>query len=185
MLAYSNSDYLETSAVRAIFVTLTAVAYIFITKGNLKINKKQFSALFYIAIAATLFADLLYLFALTRIQVINAVLIGHMQPIFIVLIGFFFLKEDKLAKSDYFGIFFMIIAGLIVTTGTLGNLFTFNLGTMADLMVLLATIAWATTTIVMRKYLQGMNAGVITFYRFLLAETLTFCSAFKHFPCEK
>jgi len=169
-LSYANADFLETSTVRAIFVTLIALTYAFITnKGNLKVNKKQFSILVYIALAGTLFADLIYFFALTKIPVINAVLIGHMQPIFIVFMGFFCLKEDKLTKFDYAGIFFMIIAGLLVTTKTLTNLSMLRLGSGYDLVVLSATIAWATTGIVMRKYLKQMNAGVVTFYRFFIA----------------
>jgi len=169
-LSYANADFLETSTVRAIFVTLIALTYAFITnKRNLKVNKKQFSILVYIALAGTLFADLIYFFALTKIPVINAVLIGHMQPIFIVFMGFFCLKEDKLTKFDYAGIFFMIIAGLLVTTKTLTNLSMLRLGSVYDLVVLSATIAWATTGIVMRKYLKQMNAGVVTFYRFFIA----------------
>lgn len=169
-LSYANADFLETSTVRAIFVTLIALTYAFITnKGNLKVNKKQFSILVYIALAGTLFADLIYFFALTKIPVINAVLIGHMQPIFIVFMGFFCLKEDKLTKFDYAGIFFMIIAGLLVTTKTLTNLSMLRLGSVYDLVVLSATIAWATTGVVMRKYLKDMNAGVVTFYRFFIA----------------
>jgi len=169
-LSYANADFLETSTVRAIFVALIALTYAFITnKGNLKVNKKQFSILVYIALAGTLFADLIYFFALTKIPVINAVLIGHMQPIFIVFMGFFCLKEDKLTKFDYAGIFFMIIAGLLVTTKTLTNLSMLRLGSVYDLVVLSATIAWATTGIVMRKYLKQMNAGVVTFYRFFIA----------------
>ncbi|GAH16052.1 unnamed protein product, partial [marine sediment metagenome] len=157
-LSYANADFLETSTVRAIFVTLIALTYAFITnKRNLKVNKKQFSILVYIALAGTLFADLIYFFALTKIPVINAVLIGHMQPIFIVFMGFFCLKEDKLTKFDYAGIFFMIIAGLLVTTKTLTNLSMLRLGSVYDLVVLSATIAWATTGIVMRKYLKDMN----------------------------
>ncbi len=169
-LSYANADFLETSTVRAIFVTLIALTYAFITnKGNLKVNKKQFSILVYIALAGTLFADLIYFFALTKIPVINAVSIGHMQSIFIVFMGFFCLKEDKLTKFDYAGIFFMIIAGLLVTTKTLTNLSMLRLGSVYDLVVLSATIAWATTGIVMRKYLKQMNAGVVTFYRFFVA----------------
>jgi len=169
-LSYANADFLETSTVRAIFVALIALTYAFITnKGNLKVNKKQFSTLVYIALAGTLFADLIYFFALTKIPVINAVLVGHMQPIFIVFMGFFCLKEDKLTKFDYAGIFFMIIAGLLVTTKTLTNLSMLRLGSVYDLVVLSATIAWATTGVVMRKYLKDMNAGVVTFYRFFIA----------------
>jgi len=169
-LSYQNSDFLQTSAIRAIFAALTALIYIAITKKvNLGITKQQLSALAYTAIVGTLFADLMYFFALTKVPVINAVLIGHMQPIFIILIGFFILRSDKLTKFDYAGIIFMIISGLMITTKTLENFTAFKLGTLGDLLVLSATVAWATTTIVMKKYLKNMNAGVVVFYRFLFA----------------
>lgn len=172
-LAYANSDYLQTSAIRAIVVTLVALLYVFFTgRKNLKVTSKQLSKLFYIAIAGTILADLLYFFALTKISVLNAVLLGHMQPIFIILIGFFFLKEDKLTRFDYTGLFIMIIAAVFVTTKTPENLFMMKLGTAGDIYVLLATVAWATTAIVMRKYLRELDAGVITFYRYSIASII-------------
>ena len=169
-LAYGNSDFLQTSAIRAIVVALTAAIYvIFTNKSQFKVTKKQIPKLIYLGIVGTVIADLLYFFSLTKISVVNAVLIGHMQPIFIILIGFFILKEDKLTKYDYIGILIMMVAGLLVTTKTFQNLFMLQLGTMGDLFVLLATVAWATTAIVMRKYLKDLNAGVLTFYRFFVA----------------
>jgi drug/metabolite transporter (DMT)-like permease len=92
-----------------------------------------------------------------------------MQPIFIIAFGFFLLKSDTLTKFDYLGIFLMIVSGLLVTTRTIENLSAFRLGTIGDLIVLSATIAWATSAIAMKKYLTAMNAGVITFYRFFFA----------------
>jgi len=172
-LSYRNSDFLQTSAIRAICVTLIALVYAVMTnKANLRINKQQLSTLIYIAIVGTLFADLMYYFALTKVPVINAVLIGHMQPIFIILIGFLVLKSDKLTKFDYLGISFMIISGLLVTTKTPANFAILKLGTFGDLLVLSAAVAWATTAIAMRKYLKGMNTGVVTFYRFLFASVV-------------
>ena len=169
-LSYQNSDFIQTSAIRAIFAVLIALAYVAITnKANLKIRRKQIPSLVYIAIVGTLFADFMYFFALTQVPVVNAAVIGHMQPIFIILIGFFALKTDKLTKFDYAGISVMLVSGLLVTTKTLENLAMFKLGTLGDLFVVSATIAWATTAIAMRKYLKDMNAGVITFYRFLFA----------------
>jgi drug/metabolite transporter (DMT)-like permease len=180
-LAYASSDYLQTSAIRAIVVVFTALLYVLITGvRKLKVTKNQFSTIVYIAIAGTLVGDLLYFFALTKISVLNAVMIGHMQPIFIILIGFFFLKEDKLTKFDYIGIFTMIIAGVFVTTKTLENLSMVKLGTVGDIYVLLATAAWATTAIVTRKYLRELNAGVVTFYRYLIASVVfVFYLSFK------
>jgi drug/metabolite transporter (DMT)-like permease len=172
-LAYADSDFLQTSAIRAIVGVFTALLYVLITGAKkLKISKNQFSTILYIAIAGTLVGDLLYFFALTKISVLNAVMIGHMQPVFIVLIGFFLLKEDKLTKFDYAGIITMIIAGVLVTTKTAENLSMIKLGTIGDIYVLMATGAWATTAIVTRKYLRGLNAGVVTFYRYLIASAV-------------
>jgi len=169
-LAYANSSVVQTSAFRAIFVTVVALIYALSTNGkNIKISKKEFSVIFYIAVVGTLVADLLFYFALTKISVLNAVLIGHLQPIFIILIGYFILKDEKHSKYDYAGIFIMIFGALLVTTQTLQNLLILRIGTMGDLFVVGATVSWATTGIVARKYLKNMNCGVITFYRFLIA----------------
>ncbi|GAJ12452.1 unnamed protein product, partial [marine sediment metagenome] len=51
----------------------------------------------------------------------------------------------------------------------LENLLMLKFGTIGDLYVLFATIAWATTAIVARKYLKELHAGLIAFYRFLFA----------------
>lgn len=172
-LAYENSDFLHTSAIRAIGVVLIAILYVILRKQrNFKITRRQFSTLVYVAIAGTIIGDLVYFYALTKVPVLDAVLIAHMQPVFIVLIGFFLLKEDKLTMHDYIGIVIMIIAGILVTTKTMENLSAVRLGTAGDLYVLLATIAWATTTIVARKYLRDLGAGIVTFYRYLVASGL-------------
>ena len=169
-LAYTSSGVLQTATTRGIVTALVAMVYALATnRGSLRITKKQFPKLLAIALAGTVFADLLYFYSLTKIPVINAVLIGHMQPVFIVLIGFLVLREDRLNLHDYIGIAILIVAGLLVSTRTLSNLAALRLGTYGDLVVLLATLGWATAGIIMRKYLTAMNAGVVTFYRFTIA----------------
>lgn len=169
-LSYESSSVVQTSAFRAIFVTIVALLYALTTKGkDIKIKKQELSVIFYIAIVGTLIADLLFYFALTKIPVLNAVLIGHLQPIFIILIGYFILRDEKHSKYDYIGIFIMIIGALLVTSQNLQNLLMLRIGTVGDLLVVGATLSWATTGLVARKYLKNMNAGVITFYRFLIA----------------
>ena len=132
-------------------------------------KKKKLSSLFYIAIIGTILADLLYFYALSNIPVVNAVLIGHMQPIFIIIMGYIILKSDKISKNDLLGISFMIVSGFLVTTQTIDNIILLKLGTFEDLLVLISTIAWASTALIMRKYLKNLNAGVITYYRFSIA----------------
>lgn len=166
-LSYQNSDFLHTSAIRAVIAALTAFIYITLTKKSpLQVTRQQLPSLIYIALVGTLVADFLYFFSLSQIPVINAVVIGHMQPIFIIAFGFFLLKTDTLTKFDYLGIALMLLSGLLVTTRTMENLIALKFGTIGDLIVLSATIAWATSAIVMKKYISAMNAGVITFYRF-------------------
>jgi len=169
-VSYINSTYLHTSVARAVFVTITALAYALLTsRGSLRIRKKDLAPLVYISLAGTILADLLYLYALSRVTVVTAVLIGHLQPLFIVLIGFFILREDKLGLYDYLGIGCMITAGILVSSKTTINLLHIRIGTTDDILVFGATIAWATAGIVARKYLRPLNAGTITFYRFLIA----------------
>ena len=169
-LSYRNATFLETSAIRAIFVTLTALIYTGLKRRpTLRIDRRQLAVLVYIAIAGTLVADLVYYLALTRVPIINAVLIGHMQPVFIILLAFLFLKGDRLNRFDWVGVAFMIAAGLLVTTRTLGNFKSLKFGSSGDLLVLSATIAWATTAIAMRRCLKGMNPGALAFYRYLFA----------------
>lgn len=168
-LSFENSDFLHTSAIRAIIAALTAMVYLALTRRSpLKVTKQQLSPLIYIALVGTLVADFMYFVALSQIPVINAVIIGHMQPIFIIAFGFFLLKTDALTKFDYLGIALMILSGFLVTTRTMENLLTLRFGTLGDLIVLSATIAWATSAIVMKKYLTIMNTGLITFYRFFI-----------------
>jgi len=169
-LSYQNSDFEHTLAVRASLVTLTALVYVLMTnRGNLRVDKRQLSALVYVAIAANVLGDIAYFLALTQIPVVNAVLIGNMQPVFIVVMGFIVLREERLSKFRYLGIVVMMAAGILIATRSLENLMSFRFGTYGDLIVLSATVAWSTTTIAFRKYLRELNAGVVTFYRFLFA----------------
>ncbi len=173
-LAYQiNPDFMQTSAVRAFIITITALFFILlINKSKLIIRKKEISKLFYIAFIGTLIADLLYFYALLKIPVINAVLIGHMQPIFIIIIGYIILKSDRINKYDSIGIFFMIISSFLVTTKSIDNIISLKIGSFGDLLVLISTIAWASTAIVMRKYIKHLGALIITFYRFLFASII-------------
>ncbi|MBN1756378.1 DMT family transporter [bacterium] len=172
-LAFESSTFIQTSAIRAVFVALTALAYILVNpRANLKVAPRQWPKLVYIALMGTVIADLLYYLGLTRVPVLNAVLLGHLQPVFVVIMGLFWLREDKLNKYDYLGIGIMLLAAIMVTTRTLSNLLNLKLGTMGDLIVIIATFAWATTGIVMRKYLKDMNSGSITFYRYSISAVL-------------
>ena len=94
-VAARSTDFLQIAATRSAVSTLVALAYVFLTnRGDLRVPRRHAPRLVYIGVVGTVVADLLYVLSLTKIPVINAVLLGHMQPIFIVLIGFFFLRQS-------------------------------------------------------------------------------------------
>jgi drug/metabolite transporter (DMT)-like permease len=167
--SYANSDYLHTTAIGLVFAAITSLVYIFFTKGTLKIEKNHLPVLAVIALLATVVAETVYFYALTKTSIVNVIVLGHTQPIFIALFGYFFLKKDKLNKMDYTGMAFMIIAGVMVTTKTFQNLLSLNIGTSTDLLVIGAAVIWAVTAILARKYLHELNAGTVVFYRYTIA----------------
>jgi len=78
----AGAHFLETCTFRAVGVTAVALVYVLSHKRvSFRITRRDFSVLVYIALVGTMVADLLYIFALGKISVVNAVLIGHMQPI--------------------------------------------------------------------------------------------------------
>jgi len=169
-LAYRGSGFIQTSMIRAFIITLFTFLLLIIARKPLIIkDKKTFTALGYIALMGTLVADLIYYYAIGVIPVVNAVLLGHLQPVFIILIGYLILKKDCIQGSDYLGIFLLIMSAMFVTTKTIDNLVQFNFGSIGDALVLFATITWATTALVTRKYLIHLDALTITFYRFAFA----------------
>ena len=99
-LAYKSADFLETFVIRIGIMALIALVYAIVTnKGSIKVKKKEIPPLVYLALIGTVVADLVYFYALQRAPVVNAVLIAHMQPVFVILIGFVLLSE-ALNKFD-------------------------------------------------------------------------------------
>lgn len=160
-----GSTVLETATVRAIIASFVAFAYLVFKRARVIPTKSEFISVSYIALAASLLADTLFLFGVTKTNIVNALLIAHTQPIFIVLLGLFFL-HDKLTRFDYMGGFLMIMAGIMVSSARLENLLSLRLGNFGDLLVLLASFAWATTAVVARKHLTKSESALVTAYRF-------------------
>lgn len=176
----SSGSSVQMVAVASVIAGLVALAYSLMTKSGFSMRGKAIPSLIYVTFAGSLLADVLYFYSLQRVPALNAVLLAHMQPIFIVLIGVVFLKEDRLSKWDYLGISVMVVAALFVTTKTLENALLMRMGTFGDLMVLVSTVLWASTTIVAKKYLQGVGSGALVMYRYLSAGVVILVFAFVH-----
>lgn len=168
-LSFAHTDFWNTFAARTFFCLVTIILFLVATRQRFRVNRRFVPHLIYLSLASTLAGDLMYIYALTRVPVVNAVILGHMQPIFVVVFGYVVLRQDRITVYDYLGIACMIIAGILVTTRTPGNLLTLKIGTIGDLFVLIATVSWATTAIVARKFLRDIPPAIIAFYRFLIA----------------
>lgn len=165
-----QSGVIVTSTLRAIGVSFVALLYLFFRQPeSWKVQKSDFTILVYIAVVGTVVADGLYLYSLTMIPVVNAVLLGHLQPLFVLLFGVIVLPSETLTKNDYIGIILLMTAAFFVSTQTVENALSLRFGQIGNVFVLFATVAWASTAIAMRKYLTSLHAGLITLYRFGLA----------------
>jgi drug/metabolite transporter (DMT)-like permease len=164
----SGAATLQIVAIASITAGMVSLAYAVCTKTSLRIEKKSVLPIVYITVAGSLIGDLIWFYSLKHVPALNAMLLGHLQPIFIVLIGAMILKEDHINKWDYWGIGVMILAALFVTTKTLENAASLEFGTSGDALVLVATLFWATTTIVARKYLKDVASSVLVAFRYLL-----------------
>ena len=165
-----QNSVLSISTIRAIGVCLVAILYLFIRRPKtVRVKPAELQVLVYIALVGTVFADGLYLYSLTLIPVVNAVVLAHMQPLFVLLFSVMLITKDQMTYSDYIGIILLMIAALFVTTRTFDNAYSLQFGSIGDLLVLCSTIAWASTAVVMRKYLTTLHTGLITLYRFGIA----------------
>jgi drug/metabolite transporter (DMT)-like permease len=170
---HQQSSVLMTATFRAFGVCLVAILYLFIRRPvSVTVKKSDLHILVYIALVGTVFADGLYLYSLTLIPVVNAVVLGHMQPLFVLFFSVVLMTKDRLTRYDYVGILLLMVAALFVTTRTVENARSLHFGSIGDLLVLCSTIAWASTAVVMRKYLTSLHAGLITLYRFAIAGIL-------------
>jgi len=169
--ALKSAGVIQTTGVRTVTVTLLAFIYVLLSnRKGFRIEVSKIPWIVYTALIGTVFADLCFIYALMiHTPILNVTLISHIQPVFIVIMAYFFLRTDRHTAYDYVGIAVMIIAALLVSTRTLENLARFRLGTFGELVVLFATIAWASCGIITRKYLTAINSGALIFYRFSIA----------------
>jgi drug/metabolite transporter (DMT)-like permease len=150
---------LHSASVSFIFTALTAAVYVWSSKRDLRrINRTQAKAILYISLAGVIFAEVMFFLGLSITQALNVIVIAHLQPIFIILITFVILKEERLSRWDYRGGLFMLLSALLVSSRNPENLLGLRLGTMGEVAILLGTIAWASTGVVAKRYLQEVDS---------------------------
>lgn len=167
-LLFHSSTFIQVTGTEVFFATLTAVAYSLARRTHLKINRKKIWNLLVVGLVGTVFAPLMYFFGLTQTFAINATLIAHLQPLFVAIFGFYFLKE-RLYKHDLIASVLIIFAAVLITGRTFENLTNFKIGNFGDLMVIFAAFSWAIVAIPGKRLTKETSSVIIVSYRFLIA----------------
>lgn len=124
-----------------------------------KIHKRPFReiiAIVILGVLATVVSPLLFLKGLESTLTTNAILLGKMDVIVLAVISAIWLKE-KITKQQIIGTIIMLIGlYIIVTQGAFG----FDLQ-MGDAYILMATVTWATSTAIFKKYLHHVTPEAV------------------------
>jgi drug/metabolite transporter (DMT)-like permease len=167
-MLFSSFTFIQVTASEVFFAALTAFAYIIARRESMRISRKNIGSSLIIGLVGTVFAPLMYFLGLTQTLAVNATLIAHLQPLFVTILGLLLLKE-KLHRRDLAASVLIIFAVIFITGRTAENLANLRLGSLGDLVVLLATFSWAIVAIPGKQLTKEVNSAVIVGHRFLIA----------------
>ncbi len=170
-LMLSTLSFLQVTASEAFFATATAFAFILLRGENVRIKNVSLMDVISVGLMGTVLAPLIYFYGLTQTLAVNAALIAHLQPLFVSILGFFFLKE-RIHKNDILGGVLVGLAVIMITGRTIDNIVNLKLGSIGDVVVLLATLLWASTAIPGKRLTRHESSVVIVGYRFLVASLI-------------
>ena len=167
-MLFSSATFLQIAGTEAFFATLTAFAYTLVRRTHMKFTRKNVSKLLVVGLVGTVFAPIMYFFGLSQTFAVNATLIAHLQPFFISLFSFFFLKE-RLQKRDLLAGLLIVCAAILITGRTVDNIAAFTFGNLGDLTVFFATVSWAIVAIPGKQLTEEIGSALIVCLRFVIA----------------
>lgn len=141
---------------------LSSILYFVITrifriKTNIKKAIREYKReLLIITIFRASLGSLILAYGFSLTSAIRAVLMIRMEPIFVIILGYIFLREG-LKPKEIFLVILMVFGGLLLSTS--GNLSKLNqLPSIGDGLVVLAVLSFALTYIASRKLMQKIDA---------------------------
>lgn len=170
-LLFSSLTVMQVTASEILFATIIAFMYTFIKREKIQLDRFNIQDLVMVGIVGTVIAPFLFYYGLSQTFAVNATLIAHMQPFFIAILGFFFLKE-QLSQNDLMGGTLIIFAAVLITSRTVENLTNLKIGNFGDLMVFLAMCCWAIVAIPGKRLTKNASSAVIVSFRFLIASII-------------
>lgn len=148
-----------------------SVLMLVFTYPYLKIQKKDYMRIFWLALFGVTINIIFFFLALKHAPSINVPIIGSSGPIFLYLFSIFILKETPHIK-----VFIGMAVGLIGVLLIVGQpLFSgvFNGQLLGNFMIIIATFASVVHTIIAKEISSTYKASTITFWMFLIG-TISF-----------
>ncbi|MGC9516800.1 MAG: DMT family transporter [Methanomicrobiales archaeon] len=116
------------------------------------ITYKDYGILFLTAILGTVIAPIVFLNGLNNTTAVNASLLMNAETLFIIIIGFFFLKE-RFVRKDIVGFLFLIVGTVfLITNGQIENISISQ--EIGNLLIIGAAFFWSVDTS-LGKFLSG------------------------------
>ncbi len=167
----ASLNFMQAAASESFFAAITAFAYLSLSGKSMKVKPSQLRDILLIGLVGSVLAPAAYFLGLTLTFAVNATLLAHLQPLFVSILGFFFL-EEKLKKNDLIGGLLIGTAVILITGRSLENLLNLRFGNLGDLVILFATLCWAFVAIPGKRLTKSLNSILIVGYRFLAASTV-------------
>ena len=152
---------------RFLFATILIFAIMIKKEDNWKIEKKDLPIFMALGVIGMVGYHTFFFSALKYTTATNSSLINATNPIITTILAIIFLK-DKVKTRNIVSIltsFFGVI--LIITNGDFGILLNFKLN-YGDLLMIIATICWASYSIISKKASENYSPIKITSYAFLV-----------------
>lgn len=164
----SSLSFIQVTASEAFFAFIMSLAYVLLSGRPLLCKGLSLRDILIIGVVGSVIAPAAYFLGLSWTLAINATLLAHLQPLFVLILGLIFLNE-KPCRDDIFGGLMMGLAAILITSRSVENLAALRLGNLGDIIVLLATLCWATVAIPGKRLAMAADSVLIVSYRFLIA----------------
>ena len=136
-----SADFVQSLAMKMVIISAGAFIFLYFRdRRQLLLKKSESIVLVWITLLSLVAGDLIAYFALTKIPILNFIVIGHIQPLFMLLLTFIILKHEKSLLLDYVGGIILFLSAIIVSAGALGNLANLDFGSPYNFLMFVPVI---------------------------------------------
>ncbi|MBC8265995.1 MAG: DMT family transporter [Flavobacteriales bacterium] len=154
-------SYTQVAALRLFIAFLSLLP--FVVRAFKKVAKKHWLAIVITAFLGNGIPAFLFTKAQTHLDSSFVGILNSLTPLFTLLLGIYFFKSRP-TKTNIFGIIIGLSGAFLLSSSNLDGFFTINFYT---LLVVLATLFYAVSVNVIRKYLADLDAISISALAFL------------------